>query len=88
MTEILLPARADAEAAIRMRDEILKTPPDRRVTVDASEVSSFSTPVAMVLLAARKRKGGFVLRRPSEDVVDGFSTLGLFAEMMTMELEG
>lgn len=86
--QITLPSRADAQVAVAVRDEILSAPPGNRVVVDASDVSGFSTPIAMVLLAARARSGGLVLRRPSDAVVDGFSTLGLFAEMMTMELEG
>lgn len=87
MTEILLPARADAEAAIQTRADILDMPATTRVIIDASAVTSFSTPMAMVLLSAARRTGGLALRRPSEALVEGFSTLGLFAAMMKMELE-
>ncbi|SOH92758.1 STAS domain-containing protein [Monaibacterium marinum] len=88
MTEILLPARADAEVAIQTRQDILNAPADERVVIDAAQVTVFSTPLAMVLLSARDRAGGLTLRRPSEEIVDGFSTLGLFAQMMQMEIEG
>ena len=86
MAEILLPETADAQVAITTRAQILGAPEDTRVVIDASAVSVLSTPMVMVLLSAARRTGGLTLQRPSEGLVDGFSTLGLFAEMMKMEM--
>lgn len=88
MFDIALPARADAQAAVQLREDILAAPADAPVRVDAREVTDLSTPMAAVLLSAAKRSGGFVLRRPSDAAVDAFSVLGLFAPFMTMEMEG
>ena len=87
MTQIVLPARADAASAVELRARILDTDPSARIFIDAHEVTSLSTPAAMVLLSARTRPGGLVLRRPSEAMIEAFSTLGLFAQMMTMEMQ-
>ncbi|WP_316013677.1 STAS domain-containing protein [Roseobacter sp. HKCCA0434] len=85
-TSLELPPRADLAAAEALRDAVLSADPDRPVELDAGHVMQMSAPAAFVILSAARRAGGFVLLRPTECVTQAFSTLGLFAQMMKMEM--
>ena len=61
------------------------------VRLEAAAVDKVSTPCVQLLLAAAdyitRREARFVLAKPSEALVEAFSDLGLFATLMTWNVE-
>lgn len=70
-------------------DHLRSTPPDAPLVLDAGAVEATATPYLLALAAAareRARAGApAVLANPSAAIVDGFSDLGLFQDLMKME---
>ena len=90
--EIKLPSVLDKAVPAVLRDVLLQeTRAGTTVRLEAAAVDKVSTPCVQLLLAAAEfvtRRGArFVLAKPSEALVEAFNDLGLFATLMTWNVE-
>lgn len=87
-----LPADLGGPLPAALRELILaETRTGITVRLDAGAVEKVSTPGVQVLLAAAdligRREARLVLAKPSEALVEAFSDLGLFANLMAWNVE-
>jgi anti-anti-sigma regulatory factor len=91
-TRISLGPVFDIRAAGPLREALLKAlKRGKPVTVDAAQVERLSTPCIQVLLAAGKTAeaggGRLALAQASDAFIAAFSDLGLFASLMSWQVE-
>lgn len=89
---ITLPSVLDIPAAADLRDAILETvESEMTVTIQSDAVEQVTTPGIQVLIAVAayvdRKKAKFTVARPSDVLIDGFSDLGLFPELMAWSVE-
>ena len=92
MLHIKLPADLDHSVPPALRERLLRdTTCGMTVRLECDAVTKVSTPSVQLLLAAAEFISGqgarFVLANPSEALVEAFSDLGLFATLMTWNVE-
>ncbi len=87
---VRLVAKARVQETEALLAELQALPADAPLEFDASEVENVSTPYILAVVAAargRAAAGGAVsVRSPSAAFVDAFSDLGLFSDLMKMEI--
>ncbi|MGI9450872.1 MAG: STAS domain-containing protein [Geminicoccaceae bacterium] len=89
---ITLPGVLDIPAAADLREAVLDTvEPEMTVTIQADEVEQVTTPGIQVLVAVaayvERKKAKFTMMKPSDELIDGFSELGLFPKLMAWNVE-
>ncbi|MDH3659459.1 MAG: STAS domain-containing protein [Alphaproteobacteria bacterium] len=90
--QITLPRVLDIPAASDLRDTVLEmVDSEMTVTLRSDEVEQVTTPGIQVLLAVaahvERKKARLTVAKPSEALVDGFSDLGLFSQLMAWNVE-
>ena len=87
---VKLVAKARVLETEELLAQLLDLPADAPLEFDASAVENVSTPYILAVVAAargRAAAGGAVsVRSPSAGFVDAFSDLGLFSDLMKMEI--
>lgn len=85
-----LPAAARPPEVEALADWLRAAPADGPLVLDASAVESVSTPCVLAIVAAARSRAEAgapaALRSPSPAFVDAFSDLGLFGDLMQMEI--
>jgi anti-anti-sigma factor len=89
---IKLPGDLDNALPAALREVVLReTRAGTTMRIDCAAVDKVSTPSVQLLLAAAdyigRQEARFVLANPSEALVEAFSDLGLFATLMTWNVE-
>ncbi|MGI9508148.1 MAG: STAS domain-containing protein [Geminicoccaceae bacterium] len=89
---ITLPSILDIPAASDLRDAILESvEPEMTVAIESGAVEQITTPGIQVLIAVaayvERKKASFKMVKPSDVLIDGFSDLGLFPELMSWSVE-
>ena len=90
--QVTLPRVLDIPAAAELRDGVLEmTESGMTVSIRSGGVEQVTTPGIQVLLAvadyAGRKNARFTMVEPSEALIDGFSNLGLFAQLMAWNVE-
>ncbi|SFI11709.1 STAS domain-containing protein [Albimonas pacifica] len=87
---IRLHRRARHDETQELLDWLLAAPAGAPLTLDASEVDNISTPYVLAIVAAARARAEAgspaVVTSPSPAFVDAFSDLGLFGDLMKMEI--
>ena len=89
---ITLPGVLDIPAAADLREAVLDTvESEMTVNIQADEVEQVTTPGIQVLVAVaafvERKKAKFTMMKPSDELIDGFSELGLFPQLMAWNVE-
>lgn len=89
---ITLPGVLDIPAAADLRDAVLEmVEPEMTITIQSDEVEQVTTPGIQILLAVaafiEHKKARFTIVKPSDELIDGFSELGLFPKLMAWNVE-
>lgn len=89
---ITLPGVLDIPAAADLREKILETVvPGMNVTIQCESVEQVTTPGLQVLMAVAShvddQKARLTIAAPSDTLIDGFSDLGLFSQLMAWNIE-
>ncbi len=89
---ILLPRILDIPAAADLRETVLEmVEPEMTVAIQSDAVEQVTTPGIQMLLAVaafvERKKAKFTVTKPSDGLVDGFSELGLFPQLMSWNVE-
>ncbi len=86
---IVLPAKADIDAAEKLTTDLRAFGTEPGLAVDASEVEKMSTPIILALVSALNTRAELspplTVINPSTPFVDAFTDIGLFQELMKME---
>ncbi|MEM9046567.1 MAG: STAS domain-containing protein, partial [Pseudomonadota bacterium] len=89
---IALPRILDIPAAADLRETVLEVvEPEMTVTIQSDAVEQVTTPGIQMLMAVaafvERRKARFTVTKPSDELIDGFSELGLFPQLMAWNVE-
>lgn len=89
---ITLPPILDIPAAADLRETILETvESEMTIVFQADAVEQVTTPGIQMLMAAaafiERKKARLTMAKPSDELIDGFSELGLFPQLMSWNLE-
>jgi len=90
--EIALPRILDIPAAADLRETILeKVKPGMAVTIQSDGVEQVTTPGIQALMAVaaylERQKAELTMAKPSDALIDSFSDLGLFSQLMAWNVE-
>ena len=89
---ITLPRVLDIPAAADLRDIVLETvEAGMTVAIQSDAVKQVTTPGIQTLMAVatfvERKKARFTMAKPSDELIDGFSELGLFPQLMAWNVE-
>ncbi|MEM7043787.1 MAG: STAS domain-containing protein [Pseudomonadota bacterium] len=90
--QVTLPRVLDIPAAVELRENILEMAESgMTVSLQSDAVEQVTTPGVQVLMAVadyvERKNAKLTVVKPSEPLVDGFSDLGLFAQLMAWNVE-
>lgn len=90
--KITLPRVLDIPAAADLREAVLElAEPEMTITVQSDAVEQVTTPGIQVLMAVaahvERKKARLAVASPSDALIDGFSDLGLFSQLMAWNVE-
>jgi anti-anti-sigma regulatory factor len=90
--QITLPRVLDVPLATSLREFILENvQPGMNVTIKSDAVEQVTTPGIQVLMAVAaylgRQKAKLTMANPSDPLIDSFSDLGLFSQLMSWNVE-
>lgn len=90
--QITLPRILDIPGSAELRELILETvKPGINVSLKSDAVEQVTTPGIQVLMAVaahiESQKANLIVAKPTDALIDGFSDLGLFSQLMAWNVE-
>ena len=90
--QIALPGVLDIPAAANLKEIVLENvKPGMAVTIQSDEVVQVTTPGIQALMAVaghlERQKVELTMAKPSDVLIDSFSDLGLFSQLMSWNVE-
>lgn len=90
--QITLPSVLDIPAAADLKETVLEMAvTGMTVTIQSNAVEQVTTPGIQILMATathiEEQKANLTLVEPSDALVDGFSDLGLFSQLMAWNIK-